>query len=45
MNVPGKKNSVTRVITFIETVSVFVLSAISFISVAIFSKLSVETLD
>lgn len=35
MNVPGKKNRVATVMTFIETVSIFVFRAISFISVVI----------
>lgn len=45
MNVPGKKNSVTTVIIFIDTVSVFVFLAISFISFVMFSMLSVDTRD
>ena len=45
MKVPGKKNKVTKVITFIETVSVFVLTAMLFMSAAIFSILNVEALE
>lgn len=45
MNVPGKKNSVTTVIIFIDTVSVFVFLATSFISFVMFSMLSVDTRD
>ncbi len=44
MKVPGKKNKVTRVMTFIETVSIFVLRAMSFMSFVIVSMLFVEYL-
>lgn len=39
MNVPGRKKRVTSVITFIETVSIFVLRAMSFISSVIVTML------
>lgn len=42
MKVPGRKNKVTKVIIFIETVSVFVFRAISLISFVICSILSVD---
>ena len=45
MKVPGRKKRVTKVITFMDTVSVFVLIAMSFISNAIFSIFSDEALD
>lgn len=45
MKVPGKKNNVTNVIIFIDTVSVFVLRAISLISLVIFSIFLVDFLD
>ena len=45
IKVPGRKHKVTKVITLIETVSVFVLSAMWFISTAILSILTVEVLD
>ncbi len=45
MYVPGKKASVTSVITLMDTVSVLVLLARSFISRAIRSMFIIETLD
>lgn len=45
MNVPGKKNNVTSVMIFIETVSVCVFCAISFISVVMCSICCVDALD
>ena len=45
MNVPGKKNNVTTVMIFIDTVSVFVFRAMSFISFVMLSMLRVEALD
>ena len=45
IKVPGKKNKVTKVITFIKTVSVFVLRAILCISMVSFSILNVDMLD
>lgn len=45
MKVPGKKNKVTSVIIFIETVSVFVLRAISLISFVIISIFLVDFWD
>ena len=45
MKVPGKKNNVTTVMIFIDTVSVFVFNAISFISLVMLSMLRVEALD
>lgn len=45
INVPGRKNSVTRVMIFIDTVSVLVFRAISFISTVICSMLIVDALD
>jgi hypothetical protein len=44
VNVPGRKNKVTSVMTFIETVSIFVLRAMSFISSVIVHMLFVEYL-
>ena len=44
MKVPGKKNKVTSVMTFIETVSIFVLRAMSFMSSVIVDMLCVENL-
>ena len=44
MNVPGRKNRVTSVMTFIETVSIFVLRAMSFMSSVMVTMLSVEHL-
>jgi uncharacterized membrane protein len=43
MNVPGRKNRVTRVIIFMETVSCCVFIAISNIASVIFSMRSVES--
>ena len=45
MKVPGRKNNVTSVIIFMETVSVWVLRAMSFISLVIFSMLEVDARD
>ena len=45
MNVPGKKNSVTSVMIFMETVSVFVLRAMLFISSVISFIWRVESRD
>ena len=42
MNVPGRKNSVTRVITRIDTVSCLVFWAMSCISRVIVSMLSLD---
>jgi hypothetical protein len=44
VNVPGRKNRVTSVMTFIETVSIFVWRAMSFISSVIVQMLFVEYL-
>ena len=44
MNVPGKKKRVTTVMTFIETVSIFVFRAISVISSVIDIMIFVEIL-
>ena len=44
MNGPGRKNRVTSVMTFIETVSIFVLRAMSFMSSVMVTMLSVEHL-
>lgn len=44
MNVPGRKKRVTSVITFIETVSIFVLRAMSFISPVMVTMLLVDLL-
>lgn len=45
MNVPGRKNRVTRVIIFMETVSVFVFLAMSFISLVMCSIFFVDARD
>lgn len=45
MKVPGKKKRVTSVMIFIDTVSVFVLRAISFISPLMLSMFFVEDRD
>lgn len=42
IKVPGRKNKVTSVMTFMETVSIFVLRAMSFISSVIVTILFVE---
>ena len=44
MKVPGKKNKVTSVMTFIETVSILVLRAMSFMSSVMVNMLLVESL-
>ena len=44
IKVPGRKNKVTSVMTFMETVSIFVLRAISFMSSVIVTILFVEYL-
>ena len=45
MNVPGRKKSVTSVMIFIETVSVLVFRAISFMSLVIYSIFLVDKRD
>lgn len=42
MNVPGRKNKVTNVIIFMETVSVLVLRAISLMSLVMISIFLVD---
>jgi hypothetical protein len=45
MNVPGRKNKVTNVIIFMETVSVLVLRAISLMSLVMISIFLVDFWD